>query len=74
MDSIESIDLINDTDILLSCYLNNKLTTYILEIDIVNKTFKEKKKIEDLDCKLIRKIEANKVILYMKYGDNIIGN
>ena len=74
MDFIESIDLINDTNFLLSCNLNNKLTTYILEIDNVNKTFKEKKKIEDLDCKLIRKIEINKVILYTKYGVNIIEN
>lgn len=74
MDFIESIDLINDTNILLSCNLNNKLTTFILEIDNVNKTFKEKKKIEDLDCKLIRKIDTNKVILYTKYGVNIIEN
>ena len=74
MDYIESIDLINDNEILLSCNLNNKLTTYILENDIENKTFKEKNKIEDLDCKIIRKIETDKLILYTKYGVNIIEN
>ena len=72
MDYIESGDIINDKDFLLSGNSNNKLTTYILELDEPNKTFKEKKKIEDLQCKLIHKIEKNKLILYTKYGVNII--
>lgn len=72
MDYIESVDLINDKELLISCNSNDKLICFILEIDIPNKTFIEKKKIEDLDCKLINKIKNNKLILYTKYGVNII--
>ena len=74
MDYIESVDLINDKEILLTSNINNKLITFILELDETNKTFKEKKKIEDLECKLIRKIRKNKIILYTKYGLNILEN
>ena len=74
MDYIESIDLMNEKDIFISCNLSNKLTAFILELDDSKKTFKEKKKIEGLNCKLIQKIDKNKVILYTKYGVNIIGN
>ena len=74
MDYIESIDLFNDKEILFSCNCNNKLITYILGFDASNATIEEKKKIEDLQCKLIRKITKNKVILYTKYGINIIEN
>ena len=74
MDYIESVDLFNDKEILLSCNCNNKLITYILGFDVSNATIEEKKKIEDLQCKLIRKIDKNKVILYTKYGINIIEN
>ena len=58
----------------VSGYLDNKLIVYILESDTPNKTFKEKKKIEDLECKIIHKIDKNKIILYTKYGVNIIEN
>ena len=74
MDYIESVDIFNNKEILLTSNLNNKLITYILELDEANKIFKEKKKIEDLDCKLIRKIGQNKIILYTKYGLNILEN
>ena len=74
MDYIESVDLFNDKEILLSCNCNNKLITYILGFDVSNATIEEKKKIEDLHCNLIRKITKNKVILYTKYGINIIEN
>ena len=74
MNYIESVDLFNDKEILLSCNCNNKLVFYILGFDISNATIEEKKNIEDLQCKLIRKIDKNKVILYTKYGINIIEN
>ena len=74
MNYIESVDLFNDKEILLSCNCNNKLIFYILGFDISNATIEEKKNIEDLQCKLIRKIDKNKVILYTKYGINIIEN
>ena len=63
MDYIESIDFINEKELLISGDLNNKLIYFILEIDIPNKTFIVKKKIEDLEFKLIQKIHKNKVIL-----------
>ena len=72
MDYIESADLINEKELLLSCMLNNKLVVSILEWDNSNKTFKEKKTIEELDCKIIKKLNQNKIILYTKYGVNII--
>ena len=62
MDYIESVDLFNDKEILLSCNCNNKLIAYILGFDVSNATIEEKKKIEDLQCKLILKIAKNKVI------------
>ena len=74
MDYIESVELFNDKEILLSCNCNNRLVTYILGFDASNATIEEEKKIEDLQCKLIRKIDNNKVILYTKYGINIIEN
>lgn len=72
MNYIQSVDLINEKDLFLTCMLNNKLVAFILEWDNSNKTFKEKKNIEELECKLIKKLILNKIILYTKYGVNII--
>ena len=73
MNCIENGDMINEREILLSINIDNKLVFMILEFDNANKKFNEKKKIKDLECKLITKISNNKVILYTKYGINIIG-
>lgn len=72
MDYIESADLINEKDLFLSCMKNNKLVAFILEWDNSNKTFKEKKNIEELECKIIKNLNKNKIILFTKYGVNII--
>lgn len=72
MDYIESGDLINEKMIFLSINLDNKLVFMILEWDDSNKKFNEKKTIEDLQCKLICKAKENRVILYTKYGLNMI--
>ena len=72
----ESIDVFNNKTILLSCdFFKNgksKLVLFILEWDENNKIFKEKKNIDDLDCKLICKVEKQKAILYTIYGVNMI--
>ena len=73
MDYIESVDLINEKDLILSCMQNNKLVVFILEWDNANKTFKEKKNIKELECKIIKQLKQNKIILFTKYGVNIIG-
>ena len=72
MDYIESADLINEKDLFLSCMINNQLFVFILEWDSSNKTFKEKKNIEGLECKIIKNLNKNKIILFTKYGVNII--
>lgn len=72
MDYIESVDLLNDKEILLSCNCDKNIIAYILGFDVLNAEIEEKKKIEDLQCKLIRKLAQNKVILYTKYGINVI--
>ena len=72
MDYIESADLINEKDLFLSCMINNQLVVFILEWDNSNKTFKEKKNIEGLECKIIKNLNKNKIILFTKYGVNII--
>jgi hypothetical protein len=64
MDYIESADLINEKDLFLSCMINNKLVVFILEWDSSNKTFKEKKNIEGLECKIIKNLNKNKIILF----------
>jgi len=73
---VESVDIFNNKTILLSCDFfkngNNKLALFILEWDETNKIFKEKKNIEDLDCKLICKVKEETAILYTKYGVNMI--
>ena len=73
MNYIENGDVINDKELLLSIDIENKLVMMMLELDNTNKKFNEMKKIEDLQCKLINKISNNKIILYTKYGVNIIG-
>lgn len=73
---VESVDIFKNKTILLSCDIvkdgENKLVLFILEWDGTNKVFKEKKSIDDLDCKLICKVEEENAILYSKYGVNMI--
>jgi uncharacterized coiled-coil protein SlyX len=73
MNYIENGDIINEKEIILSINIDNKLVLMILELDNANKKFNEKKKVEDLQCKLVTKISNNKLILYTKYGVIIIG-
>ena len=72
MDYVECADLLNDKEILLSCNNKNKLTFYVLEWNNATKTLKENKKIEELECKKLKQINKNKVLLYTKYGINVV--
>ena len=72
MDYIECVDLINEKEILLSSNLNNNHTAFILVWDDSKKSFNEKKKLEDLQCKIVRRIIQNKIILFTRYGVNVI--
>jgi len=76
VDYVETADIFNNKTILLSCdYFKNgksQLVLFILEWDKNNKIFKEMRNINDLECKLICKIEEEYAILYTKYGINMV--
>ena len=75
-DHVECVEAFGNKKILLSCSLSekeeNKLIFTIIEWDEMNKVFLEKEKLEDLDCKIICKIDNQKAITYTKYGVNLI--
>jgi hypothetical protein len=62
--------------ILISCNIqkkeDNTLVLFILKWDDFNKIIKEKDSIEDLECKMICKMNKNNAILYSRYGINVL--
>ena len=76
VDFIQAVDAINNKKILLSCECpiktHTKLVFFILEWDEINKNFREIKRIENLNCKMICRFKKNNAILYTKYGINMI--
>jgi hypothetical protein len=73
---VQSVDVINNRQILLSCDCpkksHSKLVLFILEWDEINMNFKEIKIIENLNCKIICRFKKNNAILQSKYGVNMI--
>lgn len=73
---VQSVDVINNRKILLSCNCpkksQTKLVLFILEWDEINMNFREIKNIENLNCKMICRFKKNNAILYTKYGVNMI--
>ena len=76
MNYIQCAEVIYYKQIFISFYLqkkeDNKLVLLILNWDDFNKILKEKDSIEDLECKMICKMNENNVILYTKYGINML--
>ena len=71
----ESAEMINIKKIFVSYSdktKDNKLILSSIEWDENNKILKNKETIEDLECKMIYKINKNKAILYTKYGLNFL--
>lgn len=69
---IQCAEVINSDIIFISKKEDNKLILSILKWDDLNKNLKEKDTIEDLDCKMVCKINKNNVIMHTKYGINVI--
>ena len=69
---MECLEVINNK-ILASCKnKDNKLILLIMEWDDKSIVLREKEAIDELECKMICKINENKAILYTKYGLNLL--
>lgn len=70
--NIMSFDLINNKQLLVSGNIDGKYFVLILEFNESYSKISDKKKVQNLKCDIIRKINSGLIILFTIYGVNIL--